>query len=90
MAVNGFVTRRKMDVKLVLAALDVVGESGVWDDRRGRLVWVDNIGQRIELRAVAETIPSMDVGLAWSNSRPLSPAAAVFRAFMSVAMGGGG
>ncbi len=47
-------------------------------------------GQRIELRTVAETIPSMDVGLAWHNSRPLFPTAAVFRAFMSVAMGGGG
>lgn len=47
MAVNGFVTRRKMDVKLVLAAQDVVGESAVWDDRRGRLVWVDIIGRRI-------------------------------------------
>ncbi len=47
-------------------------------------------GQRIELRTVAESIPSMDVGLAWRNSRALSPTAAVFRAFMSVAMGGGG
>lgn len=47
-------------------------------------------GQRIELRSVQEDIPSMDVGLAWCKTRPLAPAAAVFRAFMSVAMGGGG
>ena len=47
-------------------------------------------GQRIELRAVAETIPSMDVGLAWRKSQGLTATAAVFRAFMSVAMGGGG
>lgn len=47
-------------------------------------------GQRIELRSVMEEIPSMDVGLAWCKTRPLAPAAAVFRAFMSVAMGGGG
>jgi hypothetical protein len=32
----------------------------------------------------------MDVGLAWSRTRPLSQTAEVFRAFMSVAMGGGG
>lgn len=47
-------------------------------------------GQRIELRALVEEIPSMDVGLAWNKSQPLTTAAAVFRAFMSVAMGGGG
>ncbi|KAF0170998.1 MAG: transcriptional regulator [Rhodobacteraceae bacterium] len=47
-------------------------------------------GQRIELRSVVEEVPSMDVGLAWCKTRPLAPAAAVFRAFMSVAMGGGG
>jgi len=32
----------------------------------------------------------MDVGLAWPRAQPLTPAAAVFRAFMSVALGGGG
>ena len=47
-------------------------------------------GQRIDLRALADPVPSMDVGLAFSRARPLSPAASVFRAFMSVAMGGGG
>jgi len=47
-------------------------------------------GQRIELRSVAEPIPSMDVGLAWSNAHPMAATAAVFRSFMSVAMGGGG
>ena len=47
-------------------------------------------GQRIELRSVSEPIPSMDVGIAWSNTRSPAPSAAVFRAFMSVVMGGGG
>lgn len=47
-------------------------------------------GQRIELRTLAEDIPSMDVGLAWQRRRPLTQAARIFRAFMSVAMGGGG
>ncbi|MBD0416924.1 LysR family transcriptional regulator [Oryzicola mucosus] len=47
-------------------------------------------GQRIEVRGVVEPIPSMDVGLAWSRQRPIDPAAAAFRAFMSVTMGGGG
>ncbi|MCL6706287.1 LysR family transcriptional regulator [Pseudomonas sp. R2.Fl] len=47
-------------------------------------------GQRIEVRRLVEPIPSMDVGLAWSRNRPIPPAAAAFRAFMSVTMGGGG
>lgn len=47
-------------------------------------------GQRIELRTLADEVPSMDVGLAWNRRRPLPDAAQVFRAFMSVAMGGGG
>lgn len=47
-------------------------------------------GQRIEVRALVEDIPSMDVGLAWPRERPIGPAAAAFRAFMSVTMGGGG
>ncbi|NTJ43850.1 LysR family transcriptional regulator [Agrobacterium larrymoorei] len=47
-------------------------------------------GQRIELRRLVETIPSMDVGLAWARARPIKSAAATFRAFMSVTMGGGG
>ncbi len=47
-------------------------------------------GQRIELRSLSDPVPSMDVGLAWARGRPLSEAAAVFRAFMSVALGGGG
>lgn len=47
-------------------------------------------GQRLDLRDLAEPIPSMDVGLAWARARPLSGPAAVFRAFMSVALGGGG
>lgn len=36
-----------MDVRQVLAAHDIVGESLQWDDRRGRLVWVDIIGRRV-------------------------------------------
>ena len=47
-------------------------------------------GQRIELRRLIEPVPSMDVGLAWARARPITPAAATFRAFMSVTMGGGG
>lgn len=47
-------------------------------------------GQRIELRTLDFDVPSMDVGIAWARDLPLSPAAGVFRAFMSVALGGGG
>jgi DNA-binding transcriptional LysR family regulator len=47
-------------------------------------------GQRIDARAIDDEVPTMDVGLAWSRTRPLSQTAEVFRAFMSVAMGGGG
>lgn len=47
-------------------------------------------GQRIELRSVDADVPSMDVGAAWARKHPLSQVANVFRAFMSVAMGGGG
>jgi len=47
-------------------------------------------GQRIELRRLIEPVPSMNVGLAWARTRPLEAAAATFRAFMSVTMGGGG
>lgn len=36
-----------MECALILAADCVVGESLQWDDRRGRLVWVDIIGRRI-------------------------------------------
>lgn len=35
------------EVELLLAARDVVGESIVWDDRTGSLVWVDIGGRRI-------------------------------------------
>lgn len=47
-------------------------------------------GQRIEVRSLRDPIPSMDVGLAWSRERPLAPSANIFRAFLSVALGGGG
>lgn len=36
-----------MEARLVVSAGDIVGESLVWDDRRGRLAWVDIIGRRI-------------------------------------------
>lgn len=35
-------------VRQVLAAGNVVGESLVWDDRRGRLVWVDILGRSVQ------------------------------------------
>ncbi|MDM7932171.1 LysR family transcriptional regulator [Tabrizicola sp.] len=44
-------------------------------------------GQRIEQRQTIEPIPSMDVGLTWSNARPLSGPAKVFSAFISAALG---
>lgn len=47
-------------------------------------------GQRLDLRDLREPIPSMDVGLAWARGRAMPETAAVFRAFMSVALGGGG
>lgn len=47
-------------------------------------------GQRIEVRALDHAVPSMDVGLAWHRDRDLSRPAQSFRAFMSVALGGGG
>ncbi|MBB4002093.1 LysR family transcriptional regulator [Aurantimonas endophytica] len=47
-------------------------------------------GQRIEVRALDDKVPSMDVGLAWARDRDISPQAAAFRAFMSVTIGGGG
>jgi DNA-binding transcriptional LysR family regulator len=47
-------------------------------------------GQRIEVRALDDKVPSMDVGLAWARGREIMPQAAAFRAFMSVTMGGGG
>ena len=46
-------------------------------------------GQRIEQRPLAETVPSMDVGLSWSRTRPLAPPAQVFRAFLGLLTGGG-
>lgn len=36
-----------MTPRLIFPAADIVGESLVWDDRRGCLVWVDIIGRRI-------------------------------------------
>lgn len=36
-----------MTARLIFPAADVVGESLVWDDRQGCLLWVDIIGRRI-------------------------------------------
>ena len=47
-------------------------------------------GQRIEQRDTVEAIPSMDVGLTWPNSRPLTAQAQVFRTFITTALGSGG
>ena len=36
-----------MKVELTLAAADMVGESVVWDELHGRLVWIDILGRRV-------------------------------------------
>lgn len=36
-----------MTAQLILDAQDMVGESLLWDERRGRLVWIDIIGKRV-------------------------------------------
>ncbi|MES2548367.1 MAG: SMP-30/gluconolactonase/LRE family protein [Pseudomonadota bacterium] len=46
--VNGFVDGRCHGSNTRLAAQDVVGGSPVWDDRNGRLMWVDIIGRHIQ------------------------------------------
>jgi len=46
-------------------------------------------GQRIEQRQTVEPIPSMDVGLTWSNDRPLSAAAKVFSTYIFATLGAG-
>jgi DNA-binding transcriptional LysR family regulator len=45
-------------------------------------------GQRLETRVLTDEIPTMDVGLAWTRDRPLSPAARVFHDFLGLAMTG--
>lgn len=47
-------------------------------------------GQRIETRDPLDEIPTMDVGLAWTRDRILSPAARAFHDFLSLAFTGGG
>jgi len=47
-------------------------------------------GQRIETRAVADPIPSMDVGLAWRRGAEFSPAGRAFHDFMSLTFNGSG
>jgi DNA-binding transcriptional LysR family regulator len=46
-------------------------------------------GQRIETRTV-DSVPSMDVGLAWCRGRELSAAARAFHNFLSLTFNGGG
>ena len=36
-----------MSARMIFEAADMVGESSVWDDERGRLLWLDIIGRRI-------------------------------------------
>lgn len=47
-------------------------------------------GQRIETRAVAEPVPSMDVGLAWARNAEVSRATRAFRDFLSLTFNGSG
>jgi DNA-binding transcriptional LysR family regulator len=47
-------------------------------------------GQRIDTRGVAADIPTMDVGLAWAPSRPLSPATKLFHDFLNFSFNGAG
>lgn len=42
-----------MNVELVLEAADIVGESIVWDERTGALIWVDIVGKRIHRLLIA-------------------------------------
>ena len=35
------------EARLIFAAANIVGESLLWDDRVGRLIWIDIIGRRI-------------------------------------------
>lgn len=44
-------------------------------------------GRRVELLEVAEQVPTMDVGLAWANSKSQSAAGKAFIEFMQLAMG---
>ncbi|WP_421708747.1 LysR family transcriptional regulator [Algihabitans sp.] len=47
-------------------------------------------GQRIETRQLAETIPSMNVGVAWARDADLSPATRAFRDYLSLTFNGAG
>ena len=47
-------------------------------------------GQRLELRNVVADIPTMDVGLAWNQTRPQAPATKTFHEFLSLSFGGAG
>jgi DNA-binding transcriptional LysR family regulator len=46
-------------------------------------------GERIEVRNLADAIPSMDVGLAWPLARELSAAAQEFRNFLQMSFARG-
>jgi DNA-binding transcriptional LysR family regulator len=51
-------------------------------------------GQRIEKRALAEPVPTMDAGLAWKRDLAMTPAVRAFRDHLGLAFhlpaGGGG
>ena len=44
-------------------------------------------GRRVEVMSVSDDVPTMDVGLAWSNSTQLNAAAKAFTEFMHLAIG---
>jgi len=44
-------------------------------------------GRRVEVIPVADGVPTMDVGLAWSNSADMGVAARAFSEFMHLAVG---
>ena len=43
-------------------------------------------GKRVEVKAITDPVPTMDVGLAWSREIELSPAAAAFCEFMHLSV----
>ncbi len=47
-------------------------------------------GQRIEVRTVADAVPSMDVGLAWRRGKSMPPSAHAFHEYLSLTFSGSG
>jgi sugar lactone lactonase YvrE len=50
---SSFVIMHTATVNQVLDAKDIVGESIVWDEQRGALLWIDIVGQRIHRLVVS-------------------------------------